>query len=509
MYTYIIYVICGLTVGLLIGLLHGRNSQKALQTTLNEAETEKVRLQTASEVMHQQHAREIEQLKNSYQEQLKAERNQASELIQTERENTRKLIQTEQEKAASLLNSERENFEKLLQTEQEKATKLMAAEQENRTHQLNVLKEGFEKERNALKAINEQYKRSEEEMREKTELLKKEFQNLANQILEDKSSALKSTNKEQLEAVLVPLKENIEKLGKSVQDNRITSTQYKESIEHAIKGLLEKTEKIGNDAVNLTKALKANPKIQGDWGEMILERILEESGLRKGEEYYAQENCVTDDGRNVRPDMIVRFPENRSIVIDSKVSLTAYVNYICAESEPEKRQALAAHINSVRDHIKELSEKDYSKVVNDSIGYVLMFIPNEGSYIAAVEQDKELLNFAYKRRIIVISPSNLMMALQLAYNLWQSERQSRNVEEIIRTGSNLYDKFVTFVNTFEKLGDRLDDARKQYDAALGTLAKGRGNLIGGMGKMKQLGLTPKKEISAVMQSKVEELLPES
>lgn len=442
-------ILCALAIGILVGLLYGRNGQKVMQKALSEAQLEVTRQQTLLEVQKTQHEKELEM----------QSRNHAL---------------------------------------------LMNAEQEKTAKQMETMLSGFETERKTFKEMNEQYKRSEEDMRVKTELLKKEFQNLANQILEDKSSSLKTTNKEQLDAVLTPLKENIEKLGKSVLDNRITSTQYKESIEHAIKGLMEKTEKIGNDAVNLTKALKANPKVQGDWGEMILERMLEESGLRKGEEYFIQENHVTEEGKNVRPDVIIRFPEKRSIVIDSKVSLTAYVNYTSAENDLDKEAALSAHLTSVRDHVNELAAKDYSKVVEDSIGYVLMFIPNEGSYISAIERDKDLLSYAYKRRIIVISPSNLMMALQLAYNLWQSEKQSRNVEEIIKRGNLLYEKFVTFVNTFEKIGDRLEDARKQYDSALGTLARGNGNIINSLGKMKQLGLTPKKEISATMQSKVEE-----
>ena len=442
-------ILCALAAGILVGLAYGRNGQKAMQKALSEAQLEVTRQQTLLDGQKTQHEKELEM----------QSRNHAL---------------------------------------------LMNAEQEKTAKQMETMLSGFETERKAFKEMNEQYKRSEEDMRVKTELLKKEFQNLANQILEDKSSSLKTTNKEQLDAVLTPLKENIDKLGKSVLDNRITSTQYKESIEHAIKGLMEKTEKIGNDAVNLTKALKANPKVQGDWGEMILERMLEESGLRKGEEYFIQENHVTEEGKNVRPDVIIRFPEKRSVVIDSKVSLTAYVNYTSAENDSDKEAALSAHLTSVRDHVNELAAKDYSKVVEDSIGYVLMFIPNEGSYISAIERDKDLLSYAYKRRIIVISPSNLMMALQLAYNLWQSEKQSRNVEEIIKRGNLLYEKFVTFVNTFEKIGDRLEDARKQYDSALGTLARGNGNIINSLGKMKQLGLTPKKEISATMQSKVEE-----
>lgn len=385
---------------------------------------------------------------------------------------------------------------------------LLASEREKWAAQLESLKTGFEAERKALKELNERYQHSEEEMQVRTEQMKKEFQNVANQILENKSAALKETNQEQLGAILSPLKLNLEQLNKSVTDSRVSGAQYKESIETAIKGLMNQTEKIGNDAVNLTKALKANPKVQGDWGEMILERMLEESGLRRDEEYFVQENCVTEEGRNVRPDVIVRFPEERCVIIDSKVSLTAYVNYINAVDEAERKEALTAHLNSVRAHVQELAEKDYSKVVKNSIGYVLMFVPNEGSYIAAVEHDKELLNYAYKRGIIVISPSNLMMALQLAYNLWQSEKQSKNVEEIIRQGNRLYEKFVTFAATFEKMGDKLEDARKQYDTALGTLSKGNGNIVRSLLKMKSLGLSPKREIpEKLLEASDEDLLP--
>ena len=346
-------------------------------------------------------------------------------------------------------------------------------------------------------------KQAEEERRQQAEVMKSEFRNLANELLEAKTASLKQANVEQLTAVLTPLKENIELLGKSVVEGRIAGVQQKESVEHAIRNLMEKAERIGEDAVNLTKALKANPKVQGDWGEMILERMLEESGLRRGEEYFIQENCITEDGRNVRPEDINRYPEKRSVSIASKVSFTAYVNYINAVSPDEQAQALSAHLLSMREHINELAGKDYSKVVKDSIGYVLMFVPNEGAYIAALEKDRDLLNYAYKKRIILISPSNLMMALQLAYNLWQSERQTRNVEEIIRRGNLLYEKFVTFVTAFEKLGKQLDDTRRQYDQAFGTLARGNGNIIVSFHKLKELGLTPKKDIPPTVMEKTE------
>ena len=346
-------------------------------------------------------------------------------------------------------------------------------------------------------------KQAEEERRQQAEVMKSEFRNLANELLEAKTASLKQANVEQLTAVLTPLKENIEQLGKSVVEGRIAGVQQKESVEHAIRNLMEKAERIGEDAVNLTKAVKAKPKVQGASGEMRLERMEEESGLRRGEEYFIQENCITEDGRNVRPDVIVRFPEKRSVIIDSKVSFTAYVNYINAVSPDEQAQALSAHLLSMREHINELAGKDYSKVVKDSIGYVLMFVPNEGAYIAALEKDRDLLNYAYKKRIILISPSNLMMALQLAYNLWQSERQTRNVEEIIRRGNLLYEKFVTFVTAFEKLGKQLDDTRRQYDQAFGTLACGNGNIIVSFHKLKELGLTPKKDIPPTVMEKTE------
>lgn len=361
----------------------------------------------------------------------------------------------------------------------------------------------------ALRQQNEQtsrmLKESDDEMRRRADAMKAEFRDLANEILDSKASSLKQINREQMDAVLAPLKDNIEKLGRSVVDSRIAGARQKESFDHTLQELMKRTEQLGEDAVRLAKALKANPKVQGDWGEMILERMLEESGLRKGEEYFVQENCPTEDGRNVRPDVIVRFPERRSVVIDSKVSFTAYVNYVNASTAEEQDAALTAHLASVREHINELAAKDYSKAVKDSIGYVLMFVPNEGAYIAALERDKELLSYAYRKGIILISPSNLMMALQLAYNLWQSERQSRNVEEIIRRGNLIYEKFVTFVTTFERVGKQLDDTRRSYDQAFGTLARGNGNLIASLGKLKELGLTPRKDIPSSVMDKTDSL----
>ena len=254
------------------------------------------------------------------------------------------------------------------------------------------------------------------------------------------------------------------------------------------------TEKIGSDAANLTKALKGDSKMQGDWGEMVLETILENSGLRKDEEFFIQENTKDEEGKNYRPDVIVRFPEGRSVVIDSKVSLTAYSDALAAEDEAEQERLMKAHALSVRKHIDELAAKDYSKLVDDAIGFVLMFIPNETSYIAAMKQQPDLSRYAYQKKIIIISPSNLLMALQLAYNLWQYDRQNKNVEKIVKTAADLYDKVAGFEDTFMSVGDLITRLSGTFDKAKKQLYDGTGNVMRRVESLKGLGVTPKKQI---------------
>lgn len=321
------------------------------------------------------------------------------------------------------------------------------------------------------------------------------FSAMAGEILEKKSINLHQENRRQMEEMLRPLNERLKDLDTAVNETKKESAVNRNSLEIMVKDLMAKAETIGKDAVNLTHALKGNSKIQGDWGEMILEKMLEDSGLRCGEEYYRQENVKTDDGRNVRPDFIVRFPENRCVVIDSKVSLTAYTEYVSAENDQKRDMALKAHLASVRKHIDELAAVDYSRKVRDNIGYVLMFVPNEASYIVAVQSDPTLIQTAYKKKIILISPSNLMMALQMAYNLWQTDRQTRNVEEIVRRGNELYGKFAGFVDTFSKMDKDIDDLRKSYDAAYRQLVSGKGNVVRQFEMLRDLGLNPAKDIT--------------
>ena len=321
-----------------------------------------------------------------------------------------------------------------------------------------------------------------------------QFENLANEILEKNAGKLKETNQESMGTLLKPLRDQLESLGKAVNHTNETAAGNKASLETAIKAMMEKTESLGRDAENLTLALRGDSKKQGDWGEMILERMLEESGLRKGEEYFTQENHKTEDGRDVRPDVIIRFPDKRCVVVDSKVSLTAYAMYCGAEKEEERQMYIGQHVASVRKHINELATKDYSAVVEDTISYVLMFMPNEASYMAALQACNDLQMEAYRRRVILISPTNLLMALQLAYNLWQKERQTRNVQQIFKRATSLYEKMCNVQESMEKVGNSLRQAQDAYTKACDQLYRGRGNYARQLEDLRQMGISTAKQL---------------
>lgn len=346
----------------------------------------------------------------------------------------------------------------------------------------------------ALEKEQEQRESESAKIKEMQEKHFAQFRNLAGEIMEQNAGKLKDTNKESMDSLLKPLRVQLESLGKAVTATNETAAGNKASLEAAIKAMMEKTESLGKDAENLTLALRGNTKKQGDWGEMILERMLEESGLRKGEEYYVQENHKTEDGRDLRPDVVIRFPENRCVVVDSKVSLTAYTHYSSAENEDERSRYLDAHVASVRKHIEELAAKDYKGTVEDTISYVLMFVPNEASYMAAVQAAPSLPLDAYRKKIVLISPTNLIMALQLAYNLWQKERQTQNVENIIDRATKLYDKLATVQESLEKVGKGIDQAQSAYHQAVNQMFLGRGNYAKQLNDLRQMGISPNKRL---------------
>ena len=353
---------------------------------------------------------------------------------------------------------------------------------------------------------------SDRQWEQKLEALRQDMQKMAAEQLAAKQSALQESNRQQMNELLRPVKEQFADFKKSVEESKTLNEVNKKELQHTFEAtmrlfqqeqqqtvlmLKEQTSKIGSDAANLTKALKGDSKMQGDWGEMVLETILENSGLRKDEEFFIQENTKDENGKNYRPDVIVRFPEGRSVVIDSKVSLTAYTDALATDDEADRERLLKAHALSVRKHIDELAEKDYSKLVDDAIGFVLMFIPNETSYIAAMKQQPDLSRYAYQKKIIIISPSNLLMALQLAYNLWQYDRQNKNVEKIVKTAADLYDKVATFEDTFTGIGDLITRLSGIYDKAKKQMYDGPGNVMRRVEGLKALGVTPKKQLKAL------------
>ena len=405
-------------------------------------------------------------------------------------------------------------------------------EQSNQHHvsEVQSLKQSHAVEVQSLKAQMENERQyaaklrteSDQQWAQKLENLKQEMhrmtieqQRVAAEQLAAKQSALQENNRLQMDELLKPIKEQFADFKKSVEESKTQNEVNKKELQNtfeatmklfqqeqqqAVSSLKEQTSKIGSDAANLTKALKGDSKMQGDWGEMVLETILENSGLRKDEEFFIQENTKDENGRNFRPDVIVRFPEGRSVVIDSKVSLTAYTDALAAGNDEERERLMKAHALSVRKHIDELAEKDYSKLVDDAIGFVLMFIPNETSYIAAMKQQPDLSRYAYQKKIIIISPSNLLMALQLAYNLWQYDRQNKNVEKIVKTAADLYDKVATFEDTFLGIGDLITRLSGTFDKARKQLYDGTGNVMRRVESLKGLGVTPKKQIKSLEES---------
>lgn len=411
-----------------------------------------------------------------------------AQLAKQEAEYTKQQLQEEQKQALSNKQLWQAETEKRLQDERDIAAKRL---QEERVHADNLRRE------------------ADEQWNKKLEALKNEISRITLEHLAKKQDALQDQNRSQMGELLQPIREKFAEFEKSVNESKTQNAVQKEDLKksfesmmklfeqqqnQAVNSLKEQTDKIGNDAANLTKALKGDSKMQGDWGEMILETILENSGLVKDENYFLQENVKDEEGKNYRPDVIVKLPEGRAVVIDSKVSLTAYADAMAADAEEIRTQRMEAHVQSVLKHIDELAAKKYDALVPNAIGYVLMFIPNEAAYSAALKARPQLSQEAYKKHIIVISPSNLLMTLQLAYNLWQYDKQTKNVEKIVQSASGLYDKVALFQDSFEKIGSQIQTLSATFESAKGQLSEGKGNVLGRVEKFKELGINPKKSL---------------
>ncbi len=324
-----------------------------------------------------------------------------------------------------------------------------------------------------------------------------QFEKIAQQIFEEKSGKFTETNKINIEALLKPLNENIDTFKKKVEETYDKESKQRFSLEEKVKDLIDNTQKISQEANNLASALKGQAKKQGDWGETILERILELSGLEKNREYFVQGNLKDADGNNLRPDIIVRLPDDRNIIIDSKVSLNAYVRHSEADAKEIQDIEIANHLRAINNHIDQLSAKKYDELTT-SLDFVIMFIPIEPAYSLAIQSDSELWAYAYTRRILLISPTNLIAVLKIIADLWQRESQSKNAQEIAKEGAKLYDKFIGFVTSLEEVGKHLTKSQESYGKAVSQLKDGRGNLISKVEKLKKLGLKTTKEPTTLM-----------
>ncbi|HJV25212.1 MAG TPA: DNA recombination protein RmuC [Aromatoleum sp.] len=331
------------------------------------------------------------------------------------------------------------------------------------------------------------------------ESLSDQFKSLANDILEEKAKRFTEQNQTNLGQLLDPLRQRLQEFQGKVEQVYVQEGKDRSALAEQVRQLMELNQSLSEDAKNLTRALKGSSKTQGNWGELILERVLEASGLRKGEEYDVQESHTRDDGTRAQPDVVIHLPEDRHLVVDAKVSLTAYEEYVTAEDEGERAAWIKRHLDSVRGHIKGLSDRNYQALYElKSLDFVLMFVPVEPAFMLAVTHDRELFMDAWQKNVLLVSPSTLLFVVRTVAHLWRQEAQNRNAQDIARRGAELYDKLVGFVEDLESLGGRLEQAQKAYHAAHNKLASGRGNVIRQAEMLKQLGVKPTKGLPAAM-----------
>ena len=334
-----------------------------------------------------------------------------------------------------------------------------------------------ETELEALRRRTAEEREAEKQRRDKEEeTLRLRFRDLATEILGEQSQRFRQTSQESIDLLLKPFKDNIAEFRKRVEEIHTTQTSQRGELKNELQRLQELNRTISADAQNLTNALKGNSKVQGDWGEMLLETILDNSSLLKGIHYETQYNIKDAEGRNLRPDVVLHLPEKKNIVIDSKVSLTAFVNYTAAEDEEERRRHLAAHVASVRQHVAELGRKEYQRLL-DSPDFVIMFVPNEPAFLAALQNDTSIWADAYEKKVIVSSPTNLFALLKLVADLWKYNDQDKNTKEIAACGLKLYEQLVAFTSSLESVGTALSKARDAYDDAHTRLCTGNDNII--------------------------------
>jgi len=449
---YLIYILIGI-VSIIIGAILGKLFSKLKFEKETAALTER----------NKQSTQQFEDFKINTEKQLL----HYKELVQNEKNNSEKLLlelKTERE----IIRKEKDNLQ--IQLTQK------LAELDNTQTRLQENKQEVEK-------LQEKFT--------------KEFENLANKILEEKSAKFTQQNKENLKQILNPLQEKIQTFEQKIDNTNKENIERHAALGEHLKSLHEQNVKISTEANNLTKALKGESKTQGNWGELILERVLEKSGLEKGREYEMEKSFTVNDGdrQRLRPDVIIHLPDNKKMIVDSKVSLTAYEKMVNAEEEEEQKQYLKEHIASLNRHVAQLSEKKYEDLYEiESPDFVLLFVPIEPAFAVAINNDNQLYNKAFEKNIVIVTPSTLLATLRTIDSMWNNEKQQRNAIEIARQAGALYDKFEGLIADLTKVGKKMDEAKSGYKDAMNKLFEGRGNLITSVEKIKKLGAKAKKSL---------------
>jgi DNA recombination protein RmuC len=403
-------------------------------------------------------------------------------------------LQVKLSRLTAELAAERDNLSALRSLSGEAQSRL-----ETKSAEANALAVEVAQLRNTLEGERKVSQEKLELLLDAKQSLTDQFKALANEILEEKSKRFTEQNRTNLGALLDPLKTRLSEFQAKIEDTYVKEGRDRVALGEQVRQLMELNQHLSEDAKNLTRALRGSSKAQGSWGELVLERVLEASGLRKGEEYVVQTSHTREDGSRALPDVIIHLPEGRSLVIDSKVSLVAYEEFAVTEGEVERAAAGKRHMDSIKGHIKGLSGKNYQALYSlNSLDFVLLFVPIEPAFMLAVASDRDLFMDAWNRNVLLVSPSTLLFVVRTVAHLWRQEAQSRNAQEIAKRGAELYDKFVGFVEDMNSLGNRLKQAQADYDEAYGKLSSGRGNLVGQAQKLRQLGVKPSKSLAPAL-----------